>query len=72
MIKINERIKVIPSEDLAEMHLSGTVGRKGKVAEQIFSTGGGLIGYMVCMDKPFQSECLWFIPEDAVTYEEDN
>lgn len=72
MIAINKRVVIIPSDDLAEMHLSGTVGRKGKIAEQIFGGTGELLGYMVCLDKSFQSECLWFIPENAVSHEEDN
>ena len=72
MIAINDRVRIVPSDDLAEMHLCGTVGRKGRVVEQIFSTLGGHIGYMVCLDKSFQSECLWFVPQNAGTDEEDS
>lgn len=70
-IKLNTHVKVVPSDDLSQMHLSGMVGRTGKVAEQIFSTDGSLIGYMVFLDKSFQGECLWFVPQDALVYEED-
>ena len=71
MITNNKRVKIVPSEDLVEMHLSGVVGRKGKVVEQVFGTMGGHIGYMVCLDKSFQGECLWFVPTNAVADEED-
>lgn len=72
MIAVTKEVKITPSYDLAEMHLSGIVGRKGVVTEHIFNTAGRLIGYMVLLDKSFQGEHLWFVPEDAVSDEEDS
>lgn len=72
MIEATKEVIITPSCDLAEMHLGGIVGRKGVVTEQIFNTAGRLIGYMVLLDKSFQGEYLWFVPEDAVHDEEES
>lgn len=69
---VNRRVNVVHSEELEQMRLCGIVGCKGKVAEHVFGHKGKMIGYMVCLDKSFQGECLWFVPKDAVADEEDS
>ena len=71
MIGVETKITVIPSDELAGMHLSDMIGRKGRVVELIYSSLDHLIGYAVCLDKSFQGECLWFVPQNAVSDEED-
>jgi hypothetical protein len=53
------------------MRLSGLAGRCGTVTEQVLAVPGRLIGCMVLLDKPFQNEHLWFIPQDALEDEAD-
>ena len=48
------------------MRLSGIAGRCGTVTELVMAIPGRLIGYMVLLDKAFQGEYLWFIPQDAL------
>ena len=72
MIAVNKQVKVMPSFDLAEMRLSGLAGRKGVVTERVFGSGSNPIGYMVLLDKSFQGEYLWFLPETALSHEEDS
>lgn len=71
MTKVSQRVTIVPSDSLAGMHLAGIIGRRGTIAEQVSGAAGRLIGYMVCLDKPFQGECLWFVPQDAVQDEEN-
>lgn len=71
MIRPTETVSIIPTDELSRMHLSGLAGRRGVVAEAIFGSDTKLIGYMVLLEKSFQGEHLWFIPEDAVRHEED-
>jgi hypothetical protein len=70
MIGVTDRVRVIPSDELAAMRLSGLVGRRGRVAEQVSGAGSKPVGYMVCLDESFQGECLWFVPENAVQPDE--
>lgn len=72
MIAVNKQVKVIPSFDLAEMRLSGLAGRKGVIIEQVFGSGSNPMGYMVLLDKSFQGERLWFLPETALSHEENS
>ncbi len=72
MVAINTQVRIILTDELAAMRLSGLDGRRGKVVEQIFSLGDNLLGYMVCLDEPFDGECLWFVPANAVRDEEDS
>jgi len=71
MIKINSRIRVVHSDELGAMRLAALAGRTGRVAERVFSVRGKLRGYMVCLDEPFEGECLWFVPRNAVADERD-
>lgn len=66
MKKVTERVRVVPSIELSDMRLSGIAGRCGTVTELVMAIPGRLIGYMVLLDKPFQGEYLWFVPQDAV------
>jgi hypothetical protein len=66
MATLNTQVRIVPSDDLAAMRLSDLAGRSGRVVEQIFSVGDELLGYMVCLDEPFEGECLWFAPENAL------
>lgn len=71
MLKPTQRVKVVPCEELNVMHLAGSCGRTGTVTEQVYGRDNKPIGYMVLLDKSFQGEHLWFLPLDAVDYEED-
>nr|DAM13600.1 MAG TPA: hypothetical protein [Caudoviricetes sp.] len=71
MKNVTAKVRIIPTDELSTLHLAGLCGRCGTVTEQVFSTGEQLIGYMVLLDKSFQGEYLWFIPEDAVEDAED-
>ena len=66
MKKVTERVRVVPSIELSDMRLSGIAGRCGTVTELVMAIPGRLIGYMVLLDKAFQGEYLWFIPQDAL------
>lgn len=66
MMKVTTRVRIVPSTKLTDMRLAGIVGRCGTITEQVVPAPGKLIGYMVLLDKPFQSEHLWFIPQDAL------
>jgi hypothetical protein len=70
MVALDTQVRIVPSETLIEMRLTGLVGRGGRVVEQIFSLGDKLRGYMVCLDKLFMGECLWFVPANAVHLDE--
>ncbi len=70
MVAINTQVRIILSDELAAMRLSGLDGRRGKVVEHIFSPGDNMLGYMVCLDEPFEGECLWFVPTNAVLPDE--
>ncbi|BFK46702.1 hypothetical protein [Alistipes sp. i18-0019-D1] len=72
MKKTTARVRIVPTDELSTLHLAGLCGRCGTVTEQVFSTAEKLIGYMVLLDKSFQGEYLWFIPEDAVEDAQDN
>lgn len=72
MIRTTAKVTITPTDELSRMHLAGLTGRRGVVTEQIFGMGGKLIGYMVLLEKSFQGEHLWFIPEDAVCHEKDS
>lgn len=71
MNKVTDRVRVVPSIELSDMRLSGLAGRCGTVTEQVLAIPGRLIGCMVLLDKPFQGERLWFIPQDAIEDETD-
>lgn len=71
MIRPTETVSITPTDELSRMHLAGLTGRRGVITEQIFGTRGKLIGYMVLLEKSFQGEHLWYIPEDAVKHETD-
>ena len=71
MKNVTDRVRVVPSVELSDMRLSGLAGRCGTVTEQALGVPGRLIGCMVLLDKPFQNEHLWFIPQDALEDEAD-
>ncbi|MDR2883402.1 MAG: hypothetical protein LBU98_06475 [Alistipes sp.] len=71
MATLNTQVRIISSDDLTAMCLSDLAGRSGRVVEQIFSFGGKRIGYMVCLDEPFDGECLWFVPQNSVADEKN-
>jgi hypothetical protein len=70
MVALDTQVRIVPSETLIEMRLIGLVGRGGRVIEQIISGDDKLHGYMVCLDKLFMGECLWFVPANAVQPDE--
>jgi hypothetical protein len=72
MKSINDRVRIVPSDELASMRLSGLAGRRGKVAEQVSGAERNHIGYMVCLNVPYQGECLWFVPENALEDDTDS
>lgn len=71
MIAIDAQVKIVNSDELAAMRLTGIVGQRGRVVEQIFGADSKPIGYMACLDAPFQGECLWFVPENAIEDDTD-
>jgi len=69
MTGINDRITIVHSDELGAMRLAALAGRTGRVAERVLSVRGKLRGYMVCLDEPFEGECLWFVPRNAAADE---
>lgn len=66
MKKVTDRVRVTPSVELSDMRLSGLAGRCGVVTELVMAVPCQVIGYMVLLDKSFQGEHLWFVPQDAI------
>jgi hypothetical protein len=70
MFAIDTQVHIVLSDDLAAMRLSGLIGQRGRVVEQILSFGENLLGYMVCLDEMFLGERLWFVPYNALQADE--
>lgn len=54
-------VKIISSSELIKLRLKPLVGRTGVVVAK-----GEKSGYWVELDKPFQNEREWFIPNQSL------
>lgn len=57
----NKTVKIVPSAELFKMKLKSLVGRTGIVVAK-----GERTGYWVELDKAYQNEKEWFIPNQSL------
>lgn len=69
MIK-NACVTIVTSPELSRLRLDELAGRRGVVVEDFMDAGYKSRGGMVLLEETYLDEFLWFIPEDAVKYEE--
>lgn len=55
-----QRVKIVPSVELTKWKLKSLVGRTGCVVEN------GEKGEWVKLDKPYQDEQEWFVPNKSL------
>jgi len=55
-------IRIVPSAELREMRLIALIGRSGIIVAK--SDNGK--GYFVELDKPYQDEREWYIPNASI------
>ncbi|NDW09934.1 hypothetical protein [Dysgonomonas sp. 520] len=70
MMKRNCKIRVMPSEELAELRLFALVGKTGTIIEDLSFDGRKNKGYMVLFPESFLNENIWYIPIESIKYEE--
>lgn len=68
MIK-NAYVTIIASAGLSELRLDELAGRRGLVVEDLSGTGRKNKGGLVLLEEAYMDEFVWFIPENAVSYE---
>lgn len=56
----NQRVKIVPSVELTKWKLNPLVGRTGCVVDK------GEKGKWVKLDKPYQNEQEWFVPNKSL------
>lgn len=65
----NAHITVITSTELTAMRLDDLVGCRGLVVEVLTEDRTRNRGALVLLEEPYLGECLWFIPENSISYE---
>lgn len=70
MISEGIQIKIIMSQDLREMRLSGLAGRKGIITEDLTYTERKIKGCMVRLNEEFLGDFVWFIPIKSIQKDE--
>lgn len=62
-MKEGQKIYIIHSVALSEMHLDGLVGRHANIIEILKHPDGSIRGCWACLDgEPYDGEQEWYIP----------
>lgn len=65
----NIYVRVIDSPELRRMGLEELAGARALVVEELTQPERRMKGFMVLLEKAYQNEFLWFIPQMSVAYE---
>ncbi|WP_165045047.1 hypothetical protein [Dysgonomonas sp. ZJ709] len=70
MIKESSAVIIVQSVRLEDMKLTGLVGARAIVTEDLVCNGRKNKGYMVCLIEPYLEKYIWFVPQESVKIDE--
>lgn len=70
MTKVNDIVKIKPSDSLSIMRLNALAGREATITQDLTNIGRLNKGYMVELTEPYLDETEWFIPQESIDDED--